>query len=76
MGDNFVRTTGDAPEVIKQQLFAWDSAERGQEVHMQGLPTHLELMRKKVEENKAKIKERQRRGASLMEPRERKKGGD
>ena len=62
MGDNFVRMTGDAPKVLEQQLFAWEASEQGQQVHMQGLPTHLELMAKQVAERKAKIKERERKG--------------
>jgi pre-mRNA-processing factor SLU7 len=38
-GDNFLRYSGDATNIQKLQLFAWQSAARGNDVHMNANPT-------------------------------------
>lgn len=59
-GDNFVRYTGDAPEMAKVQLFAWNAAERGNDVHLQANPTQLALLHKQYESKKEKVKDTNR----------------
>ncbi|KAL0956392.1 hypothetical protein HGRIS_002539 [Hohenbuehelia grisea] len=53
-GDNFLRYSGEAPDVQKLQLFAWQAAARGNDVHLNANPTQGELLhgefRKKKEE--------------------------
>lgn len=55
-GDNFVRFSGDALNIAKQQMFAWEAYERGSDVHVQADPTKLEFAereyRKKADEHK------------------------
>lgn len=34
-GDNFVRASGQAPEMAKLQLFAWQAHDRGNDIHFQ-----------------------------------------
>ncbi|ESN93491.1 hypothetical protein HELRODRAFT_194032 [Helobdella robusta] len=58
-GDNFVRWSGDAYEIAKKQKFAWEAYEKGSDVHVQGLPTKLELLNKEYEKKKDIIKDRQ-----------------
>ncbi|TBU33819.1 Pre-mRNA splicing Prp18-interacting factor-domain-containing protein [Dichomitus squalens] len=53
-GENFLRSSGEAPEVQKLQLFAWNAAARGNDVHVNALPTqgqllHLQYVKKKEE---------------------------
>eukprot|EP00970_Alexandrium_tamarense_P017882 scaffold12194_cov103-Alexandrium_tamarense.AAC.1 len=48
-GDNFTRISGDAVQLAKTQLFAWDAEKKlGSEglVHVQADPSRAELMRK------------------------------
>uniref|UniRef100_A0A2C9K0F1 Pre-mRNA-splicing factor SLU7 n=1 Tax=Biomphalaria glabrata TaxID=6526 RepID=A0A2C9K0F1_BIOGL len=55
-GDNFVRSSGDAQEMAKRQLFAWEAFERGNDIHLQADPTKLELMHKEFEKRKDEFK--------------------
>ncbi|KAI9350525.1 Pre-mRNA splicing Prp18-interacting factor-domain-containing protein [Zopfochytrium polystomum] len=44
-GDNFVRWTGDAPQMAQLQKFAWDAADRGNtDVNLNANPTQGELL--------------------------------
>ncbi|KAJ3023603.1 mRNA splicing protein [Thoreauomyces humboldtii] len=43
-GDNFLRWTGDAPDLGKLQSFAWQAEDRGKSVHMQANPTQAALL--------------------------------
>ncbi|KZT70991.1 hypothetical protein DAEQUDRAFT_744484 [Daedalea quercina L-15889] len=55
-GDNFLRYSGEAPEVQKLQLFAWNAAARGNDVHMNANPTQGELLHQEFEQKKEKLK--------------------
>ncbi|KAH8107899.1 pre-mRNA-splicing factor SLU7 [Cristinia sonorae] len=56
-GDNFLRHSGEAPEVQKLQLFAWNAAARGNDVHMNANPTQGQLLHSKYKETKEQLKE-------------------
>ncbi|XP_012938333.1 pre-mRNA-splicing factor SLU7, partial [Aplysia californica] len=56
-GDNFVRFSGDAQEMAKRQLFAWEAYERGNDIHLQADPTKLELLHKEFERRKGDFKQ-------------------
>ncbi|ESO89806.1 hypothetical protein LOTGIDRAFT_124539 [Lottia gigantea] len=56
-GDNFVRVSGDAYEMSKEQLFAWEAYERGVDVHIQADPTKLALLKKEFIQRKDTFKE-------------------
>lgn len=45
-GDNFVRYSGEANRFARSQLFAWEAADKGVELHQQAEPTKLELLHK------------------------------
>lgn len=57
-GENFVRFTGDVQSVNKAQLFAWQAAEKGVDVHLQALPTKTEIVQKEFEIKKNEYNER------------------
>jgi len=59
-GDNFVRFSGDASNIGTSQLFAWESTEKGTDLHLQSEPTKLEIMKKHVEEKKADLGDNQK----------------
>ncbi|KAH8555633.1 Pre-mRNA splicing Prp18-interacting factor-domain-containing protein, partial [Umbelopsis sp. PMI_123] len=61
-GDNFARYSGDAPNMAKAQLFAWQAANRGNEVHLQANPTQLALLHKQFEEQKEKVRDTNKEG--------------
>ncbi|RNA01181.1 pre-mRNA-splicing factor SLU7, partial [Brachionus plicatilis] len=46
IGDNYVRYSGEVSQFAKSQMFAWEAAEKGVEVHQQAEPTKLELLHK------------------------------
>jgi len=56
-GDNFVRFSGDAQEMAKRQMFAWEAFERGNEIHLQADPTKLELLHHEFEKRKGDFKQ-------------------
>lgn len=51
-GDNFVRWSGDALNMAKRQVFAWEAYEKGTEVHLQADPTKLEMLNKEYNRKK------------------------
>ncbi|KAI8084695.1 Pre-mRNA splicing Prp18-interacting factor-domain-containing protein [Halteromyces radiatus] len=55
-GDNFTRYTGDAPEMAKVQMFAWQAGDRGSQVHLQANPTQIALLHKDYEAKKDKVR--------------------
>ncbi|KNC82086.1 hypothetical protein SARC_05615 [Sphaeroforma arctica JP610] len=59
--ENFIRYTGDAKKVAAMQLFAWNKSERGENVHVQALPTATESLLKteRTHVDEAKEKEQQ-----------------
>ncbi|WRT67785.1 pre-mRNA-splicing factor SLU7 [Kwoniella shivajii] len=56
-GDNFERFSGDATNIQKLQMFAWQSSSRGNNVHMQANPTAGELLHKEFQEKKEVLKD-------------------
>jgi pre-mRNA-processing factor SLU7 len=59
-GDNFVRISGDARELAKTQLYAWDSFNKGVDMHPQANPSQAELAKKNFTEKHATLKDDQR----------------
>eukprot|EP00903_Cladosiphon_okamuranus_P019680 g18086.t1 len=59
-GDNFIRYTGDVREQARTSVFAWEAAERGQEVHPVADPSQAEMLRKKFDDKKTTLKEEQK----------------
>ena len=59
-GDNFVRYSGGAASMNQLQLFAWEAAERGHDVHLQANPSQAELMYRQYLEKKEKLSEENR----------------
>ena len=56
-GDNFVRASGDVSNFARIQLFAWEAAEKGHDVHTLATPSQTELFYKQTIENKSKARE-------------------
>ncbi|WWC88673.1 pre-mRNA-splicing factor SLU7 [Kwoniella dendrophila CBS 6074] len=56
-GDNFQRYSGDATNIQKLQMFAWQSAQRGHDVHVLANPTAGELLHKEFKEKKEVLKD-------------------
>ncbi|KAJ3089267.1 mRNA splicing protein [Quaeritorhiza haematococci] len=56
-GDNFVRYTGDSIKMAQLQLFAWDAASHGKDVHLQSNPTQAELLNKEYLKKKDVVSE-------------------
>jgi pre-mRNA-processing factor SLU7 len=50
IGDNYVRYSGEANKFAKSQMFAWEAADKGVEVHQQADPTKLELLHKEFKQ--------------------------
>lgn len=57
-GENFIRYTGDVSKVNKAQVFAWQAAEKGIDVHLQALPTKAEIIQKEFEVKKNEYNDR------------------
>ncbi|CAK9293260.1 unnamed protein product [Gordionus sp. m RMFG-2023] len=55
-GDNFIRYTGDTPNIAKQQLFAWEAIDKGIDVNQQSEPTKLELLYREFKEKREELK--------------------
>lgn len=64
-GDNFARHSGGAAEVQRLQLFAWQSEQRGNDVHVNSNPTASHMMHKEYLDKKDKLKETS--SASILE---------
>ncbi|OCH95147.1 hypothetical protein OBBRIDRAFT_746227 [Obba rivulosa] len=56
-GDNFLRHSGEAPAVQKLQLFAWNAAARGNDVHMNANPTQGQLLHQEFQKKKEELKD-------------------
>ncbi|KAI0645706.1 pre-mRNA-splicing factor SLU7 [Trametes meyenii] len=56
-GDNFLRYSGEAPDVQKLQLFAWNASQRGNDVHINALPTQGQLLHKEYVKKKEELKD-------------------
>lgn len=57
-GENFVRYTGDVSNVTNAQVFAWQAANKGIDIHLQALPTKTEMVKKEFEIKKNEYNER------------------
>ena len=57
-----MRFSGEAPEMQTLQLFAWQAAERGNDIHLQANPTQGEILHKQFKEKKEIVKETQKVG--------------
>jgi len=55
-GENFLRQSGDALNIQKLQLFAWQSAARGNDVHLHANPTQGEILHGQYQEKKETLK--------------------
>jgi pre-mRNA-processing factor SLU7 len=51
-GDNFVRYTGDAVELAKQQILSWEMQARGEDVDVIANPSQMELVAREVSAKK------------------------
>ncbi|KIK67212.1 hypothetical protein GYMLUDRAFT_238533 [Collybiopsis luxurians FD-317 M1] len=56
-GENFFRYSGEAPAVQQLQLFAWQAAARGNDVHLNANPTQGELLHQEFREKRQELKE-------------------
>ena len=56
-GDNFQRGSGDAANMQKLQLFAWQAEARGNDVHLQANPTVNEMQFREFQQKKEKLRE-------------------
>ncbi|KAF5393412.1 hypothetical protein D9757_000755 [Collybiopsis confluens] len=56
-GENFFRYSGEAPAVQQLQLFAWQAAARGNDVHLNANPTQGELLHQEFKEKRQELKE-------------------
>ncbi|KAH9992611.1 pre-mRNA-splicing factor SLU7 [Russula vinacea] len=56
-GDNFLRYSGEAPEVQELQLFAWQSEARGNDIHLNANPTQGELLHQAYREKKEELRD-------------------
>ena len=52
-GDNFQRYSESTTDMANVQLFAWQAADKGSDVHLQANPTQAEMLHKKFKEKKA-----------------------
>ena len=59
-GDNFVRTTGDAKQLARSQMYVWEAYGKGTDVNLLADPTTVELMQKQHAERKAKLEKSSR----------------
>ncbi|TIB84443.1 hypothetical protein E3Q16_01939 [Wallemia mellicola] len=56
-GENFLRNSGDAAGIQNTQLFAWQSANRGHDMHVQANPTATEMAHGAFKVKKEEIKD-------------------
>jgi len=54
-GDNFVRKTGDYQGWEALNLHSWKAYDKGQDIHMQGVPSQAEVLFKQYKEKKSKL---------------------
>lgn len=57
-GENFIRYSGDVSKVNKAQVFAWQAADKGIDIHLQALPTKAEIVQREFEVKKNEYNER------------------
>lgn len=57
-GENFVRYTGEVNKVSNAQVFAWQAADKGIDIHLQAQPTKTEIVQKEFEIKKKEYEDR------------------
>ncbi|KAI9473067.1 pre-mRNA-splicing factor Slu7-like protein [Coemansia mojavensis] len=56
-GDNFIRYSGEAQQVLQRQVFAWEASERGNSAaHVQANPTQTALLYNEFKRRKSEAK--------------------
>jgi len=64
-GDNFAKVTGDAIEMAKTQVFAWEASSHGNTgIHLQANPTQVALAKKLYEERAGKLQAQRKKDLS------------
>lgn len=56
-GDNFFRLSGEAEAVQELQMFAWQAASRGSDVHLNANPTQGEKLHQEFKQKREEIKD-------------------
>ncbi|KAK7005748.1 Pre-mRNA-splicing factor SLU7, partial [Favolaschia claudopus] len=56
-GDNFHRFSGEAEDMQNLQLFAWQAAARGNDVHLNANPTQGELLHQEFKQKKEELRD-------------------
>ncbi|KAG9050501.1 mRNA splicing protein [Tulasnella sp. UAMH 9824] len=56
-GENFVRNSGESQDMQRLQLYAWQSAARGNDVHLNANPTQGEILHRQFQDKKEKLKD-------------------
>ncbi|KAJ7072161.1 Pre-mRNA splicing Prp18-interacting factor-domain-containing protein [Mycena amicta] len=56
-GDNFLRASGEANDMQQLQLFAWQSASRGNDVHLNANPTQGQLLHQEFKQKKEELRD-------------------
>ncbi|KAJ1823084.1 mRNA splicing protein [Coemansia sp. RSA 2599] len=65
-GDNFIRYSGEAQEIVQKDVFAWEAEARGNNsAHFQANPTQTALMYKDFRDKKDSLADRKR--AAILE---------
>eukprot|EP00668_Euglena_longa_P033296 GGOE01042840.1.p2 GENE.GGOE01042840.1~~GGOE01042840.1.p2 ORF type:complete len:566 (-),score=246.83 GGOE01042840.1:14-1666(-) len=60
-GDNALRHSGEALDVVQMQVFCWDANNKGTEVHLQAAPTHAEKLYANFKAKKEILKQETKR---------------
>ena len=55
-GDNFIRLEDEAKEMLNSQVFVWEMAEHGVNLHLQADPTRVELLARQIEQGSKTVK--------------------
>ncbi|KAH8814755.1 pre-mRNA-splicing factor SLU7 [Flagelloscypha sp. PMI_526] len=56
-GDNFLRYSGEAPEVQQLQLFAWQAEQRGNDIHLNANPTQGQILHEEFKKKKEELRD-------------------
>ncbi|KAE9555884.1 hypothetical protein FO519_000864 [Halicephalobus sp. NKZ332] len=60
-GENYIRYTGEVIQANEAQVFAWQARSKGIDVHATAEPTKLEVLQRKVEQEKESLKEQHKK---------------
>jgi len=59
VGDNARRVTGDSVNYHELERFAWDAYEKGNDLHVQGVPSQAEFYYKQFQQRKSEVTRKQ-----------------